>query len=463
MNRNSLATRLGIKVGLMTAILVAALSIICYFLLSQGLERIVKSNLRAKMEGVEHTLAQVNSLSEISSETHMLVDLAMGHNNFYVSIYSIPFGRNPLFTIGSKNIALELHSFNVGDDLRFHEWKDDTGRPMLSGSQILKIKDGTSISVYLSIDRTSDAELLSALARTALFAYPFLLIVILLLAWWTVRQGLKPLNSFLRVASKVSTDTLDHRLPTERLPMELEELAKGINFMLHRLDDGVQQLSQFSDDLAHELRAPITNLMGKAQVALTRGRSSAEYREVLECCTEELDRLTRIVADMLFLAHVSHPAALVQFEAIALEDEAERVKDLFSLSAEESGVRLLVSGTGLVSGNRLMIQRAISNLLSNAIRHCPPGEAVQMRASRNGNMVRLSVRNPGQGIPSEHLPHLFERFYRVDKGRARSEGGTGLGLSIVRSIMSLHQGSASVEVTDDRVTVFHLDFPARRS
>ena len=245
--------------------------------------------------------------------------------------------------------------------------------------------------------------------------------------------------------------------------MELEELAKGINFMLHRLDDGVQQLSQFSDDLAHELRAPITNLMGKAQVALTRGRSSAEYREVLECCTEELDRLTRIVADMLFLAHVSHPAALVQFEAIALEDEAERVKDLFSLSAEESGVRLLVSGTGLVSGNRLMIQRAISNLLSNAIRHCPPGEAVQMRASRNGNMVRLSVRNPGQGIPSEHLPHLFERFYRVDKGRARSEGGTGLGLSIVRSIMSLHQGSASVEVTDDRVTVFHLDFPARRS
>lgn len=225
----------------------------------------------------------------------------------------------------------------------------------------------------------------------------------------------------------------------------------------------MQQLSQFSDDLSHELRAPLTNLMGKAQVALSRPRSSEEYREVLESCAEELDRMKSMVADMLFLAHVSQPAALVQFETVALVDEVQRVSDLFSLSAEESGVRLDVSGSvDVIQGNRLMIQRAVSNLLSNAIRYCPQGQAVVVKVHREQEHIRLSVGNPGQGIPEEHLPHLFERFYRVDKGRARSEGGTGLGLAIVRSIMSLHQGVAKVEITGSGFTWFHLSFPVNR-
>src|SRR5450830_1300120 len=140
-------------------------------------------------------------------------------------------------------------------------------------------------------------------------------------AWWLVQRGLAPLQQFSRVAAQVSTQDLTHRLALDNLPKELGELAHGINFMLHRLDGDVQQLSQFSDDLAHELRSPITNLMGKAQVTLSRERPSEEYKAVLVSCTEELGRVTRIVSDMLFLAQVSHPAALVPFETIALEDE----------------------------------------------------------------------------------------------------------------------------------------------
>jgi two-component system heavy metal sensor histidine kinase CusS len=200
--------------------------------------------------------------------------------------------------------------------------------------------------------------------------------------------------------------------------------------------------------------------MGKAQVALTRERSLSEYREVLESCTEELDRMSRMVSDMLFLAQVSHPASMVEFEPVSLVDEVQRVCDLFSISAEEGEIQLQISGSDdVVRGNRLMVQRAVSNLVSNAIRYCPRGRTVYVKVQHSASGTTLSVGNPGRGIAKEHHAHLFERFYRVDKSRARSEGGTGLGLAIVQSIMSLHQGSASVEVTEENFTWFHLHFP----
>jgi two-component system heavy metal sensor histidine kinase CusS len=257
----------------------------------------------------------------------------------------------------------------------------------------------------------------------------------------------------------ISAQDLSHRLSVVKMPQELSELAHGINFMLHRLDGDVQQLSQFSDDLAHELRSPITNLMGKAQVTLSRERPSEEYKAVLVSCTEELGRVTRIVSDMLFLAQVSHPAALVPFETIALEDEALKVVDLFSLSAEEKRISLSVTGSGSTLGDRLMIQRAISNLMSNAIRHCPPGQAISLVIENHASQVSLLVGNPGAGIEPQHLAHLFDRFYRVDTSRSRAQGGTGLGLAIVRSIMSLHQGSAEVQSLPGSATVFRLVFP----
>jgi len=218
-----------------------------------------------------------------------------------------------------------------------------------------------------------------------------------------------------------------------------------------------------SDDLAHELRSPITNLMGKAQVTLSRERPPEEYKAVLECCTEELERVTRIVSDMLFLAQVSHPASLVPFEKIALEDEARRVVDLFSISAEEKQISLSIAGAGRTFGDRLMVQRAISNLLSNAIRHSPIGANISLLIEKHSETVSFSVGNPGIGIPAQHIPHLFERFYRVDTSRSRAEGGTGLGLAIVRSIMSLHQGTVEVSSLPGSFTVFRLIFPKVRN
>ncbi|MEX0297307.1 heavy metal sensor histidine kinase [Pseudomonas putida] len=456
----SLAVKLGFKVGLMSAALLLLFAALGYLMVGQALERNARNDLELKMAGMAHNLSTITSISGVNADAHQLIDLVMGHNNLYVSIFESPQSPTPLLSIGSKQVNLEVHKFQPASQAKEHEWRDSLDRPLLSASRVMRLGDGTEVSVFMTMDQSSNQALLDALLTWALMVSPIILALILAIGWWTVRRGLLPLTKFLKVASKISTESLDHRLPTKGMPAELKELADGINIMLARLDEGVQQLSQFSDDLAHELRAPLSNLMGKAQVALTRERSLSEYREVLESCTEELDRMSRMVSDMLFLAQVSHPASMVEFEAVSLVDEVQRVCDLFSIAAEESEIQLQISGReDWVCGNRIMIQRAVSNLVSNAIRYCPRGRTVYVNVQRGANGTILSVGNPGRGIAKEHHAHLFERFYRVDKSRARSEGGTGLGLAIVQSIMSLHQGSASVEITDENFTWFHLNFP----
>ncbi|AOA07520.1 MULTISPECIES: heavy metal sensor histidine kinase [Pseudomonas] len=457
----SLAAKLGLKVGLMSAALLLMFATFGYMMVGQALDRNARIDLGVKMEAMAHSLSEITDIADVSSDSHKLVDLVTGQNNLYVSIYRSAESEDPLLTIGSKQINREVHRFQAAAQTTEYEWSDYNGRPLLSASQAMTLGDGTEVGVYMTADQSSNEALLDALLTWGLMMSPVILALILAIGWWTVRRGLLPLTKFLKVASKISTESLDHRLPTDGMPAELKKLADGINIMLARLDDGVQQLSQFSDDLAHELRAPLSNLMGKAQVALTRERSLSEYREVLESCTEELDRMSRMVSDMLFLAQVSHPASMVEFEPVSLVDEVQRVCDLFSISAEEGEIQLQISGSDdVVRGNRLMVQRAVSNLVSNAIRYCPRGRTVYVKVQHSASGTTLSVGNPGRGIAKEHHAHLFERFYRVDKSRARSEGGTGLGLAIVQSIMSLHQGSASVEVTEENFTWFHLHFPA---
>lgn len=458
----SLSMRLGLTVSILGALLVVLLAVLAFIALSHELDTLSKSSLDSKMQQIEHSLSSYEKPGDINAEPHALLDQVMGHDNLNLTLYDLKNLRSPLlkFGTGLTDPRVELKAAaSAIDQVSYSRSTDAEGRHFLTASRLIRLPNGTSVAVLLSIDCANDDTLLSAYLRSTIIALPLLLILIGISAWAVVQRGLAPLREFRKVAAMISAQDLSHRLSVVKMPQELSELAHGINFMLHRLDGDVQQLSQFSDDLAHELRSPITNLMGKAQVTLSRERPAEEYKAVLESCTEELGRVTRIVSDMLFLAQVSHPAALVPFETIALEDEALKVVDLFSLSAEEKRISLSVTGSGSTLGDRLMIQRAISNLMSNAIRHCPPGQAISVIIENHAGEVSLLVGNPGAGIEPQHLAHLFDRFYRVDTSRSRAEGGTGLGLAIVRSIMSLHQGSAEVQSLPGSVTVFRLVFP----
>ncbi|OAE12940.1 two-component sensor histidine kinase [Pseudomonas simiae] len=458
MKTGSLSMRLGLTVSLIGAGLVLLLASLAYLALTHELEKLARKSLESKMEQIKHILAQGLNAHTIQTRSHSLNDLVVGHDEFYLTIVGTAPDEAVLLTLGAKPQTPLLTDFKPLEAIGYLEWVDSHDDPVLSASSLMSLASGERVRVLLSINRMDDQALLSAYLRVTVIALPLLLILIGIGAWWLVQQGLAPLKQFSQVAAKVTTQNLTHRLAVDNLPQELSEVAQGFNVMLNRLDAGVQQLSQFSDDLAHELRAPLTNLMGKAQVTLSRQRSGDEYKAVLESNTEELERLARIVSDMLFLAQVSHPAARASFTATALADEAHRVMDLFALSAEDKQLRLTLSGNAQVHGDRLMIQRALSNLLSNAIRHSPPSSTISLRVEACDNTITLSVSNPGTGIEAQHLPHLFERFYRVDSSRARTEGGTGLGLAIVRSIMTLHQGQADA-LSLPGSTLFRLIFP----
>ena len=462
MKSASLSMRLGLAVSIMGALLVLFLAVLAFLALTHELDKLSKDNLSEKMRQIEHSLSLYEKPVDINIKPHVLLDQVMGHDQLNLTIYDLINMRTPLLKsgFGLTDPRAELKAAGAATDkVSYSRSTDDQGRHFLTASRLIRLPNGTNVAVLLSLDCANDEALLSTYLSSTIMALPLLLLLIGLSAWAVVKRGLAPLREFRKVAAMISAQDLSHRLSVVKMPQELSELAHGINFMLHRLDSDVQQLSQFSDDLAHELRAPISNLMGKAQVTLSRERPAEEYKAVLESSTEELGRVARIVSDMLFLAQVSHPAALVPFETIALEDEALKVINLFSLSAEDKQISVSVTGRGSTIGDRLMIQRAISNLMSNAIRHCPVGQAITITIEVHATEVSLHVANPGAGIEPQHLPHLFDRFYRVDTHHSRAGGSTGLGLAIVKSIMSLHQGVAEVNSRPGKITTFKLGFP----
>ena len=453
----SLSLRIGLWVGVLGSVLTFLLLTLAYLALDHQLDLRAHRELEDKLGQLRHALDADPGLAALPLRGHALQDQLMGHDNLSAALLAERHGQPAQFNSGPPADLPLLDDF-AGTGRAFG-WTSADGRRLLTERSLIRLRDGNSLRIFLTLDRRDDDALLGAFLRSAWLAVPPLLLLIALGARLVAKRGLQPLRQFGQVASRVTTQDLSHRIPLQDLPRELGKAARALNLMLHRLDGGVQQLTQFSDDLAHELRSPIGNLLGKAQVTLSRPRTNQEYEAVLASSIEELERVSRIVSDMLFLARVSHPRALLPQAPVQLETEAAKVAELFDFSVEEKSLAIEIEGRGQVLGDRLMIQRAISNLLSNAIRHTPEGERIRVRIQDDGDAVTLQVENPGAGIAVEHLEHLFERFYRVDKDRSRAQGGTGLGLAIVRSIMELHLGAASAQSSEEGPTRFLLAFP----
>ncbi|WP_024646679.1 heavy metal sensor histidine kinase [Pseudomonas syringae] len=460
MTPTRLSTRLGLTVVALIACLVLVMEMLAYAVISRQLDRRAEDSLNEKFAQVEHSLSEgFLAVEDIVQYPHTLRDQIVGHDSYTLTVLDSGNPRQQLMMVGNeegRNLPIpEADRIPQG----FQELQSIHGHKILIGYREIRLKTGQDILVRLSMDRESDSTLLHAYLKSTFLVLPVILLLVGFGVWWVVRRGLRPLRAFRKVTALISARDLSHRMKVNGLPDELRDLAHAVNFMLHRLDGDVQQLAQFSDDLAHELRSPMNNLMGKAQVTLSRPRPPEEYKQALESCTEELERMSRMISQMLFLASVSQPAAPLPADIVDLREEAEKVAELFSASAEDRDITLQVNGTAKVSGDKLMIQRAISNLLSNAIRHGLSGSVITITLATQGDEVSLAVRNAGDGIDAEHLPRLFDRFYRVHVSRARQQGGTGLGLAIVRSIMSLHEGQVTVQSAPGHFTTFSLIFP----
>ena len=230
--------------------------------------------------------------------------------------------------------------------------------------------------------------------------------------------------------------------------------------MLRRLQADFERLSDFSADLAHELRTPLSNLLTQTQVALTQTRSPADYREVLASNAEEFERLARMVSDMLLLAKMEHGIELPHRERLALRPELEALFDFYEAWAEERGLSLRCDGDALVQGDRLMLRRALSNMLSNALRYASTDSCVSVRIEQVAGQVHIAVRNAGPDIAPPDLPRLFDRFYRADAARQHAPAdGAGLGLAITQAMARAHGGQVSVQ-SSGGWTTFTLVLPA---
>jgi two-component system heavy metal sensor histidine kinase CusS len=228
--------------------------------------------------------------------------------------------------------------------------------------------------------------------------------------------------------------------------------------MLDHLEDAFARLARFSSDIAHELRTPINNIRGEVEVTLGKARSTEEYREVLGSALEECLRLSRMIDSLLFLARAENPQTEIRREMLDVGKELAAVREFYDPAAGEAGIHLDLSVGGALTAalDRTLFQRAIGNLIENALAHTNPGGHIRMEAVRDNSTLRISVADDGCGIPAEHLPHVFERFYRVDPARSKNSGGAGLGLAIVRSVASLHGGDTQIQSSmghGTRVTV----------
>jgi two-component system heavy metal sensor histidine kinase CusS len=280
-----------------------------------------------------------------------------------------------------------------------------------------------------------------------------------LLGWFITRQGLHPLRQITSAIKEVTANEMDRQLDVERWPAELAVLAREFDDMLRRLRDAFDRQARFSADVAHEFRTPLNNLMGSTSLTLSQPRTLEDYRSALENNLEQYERLRSMVQSLLFIARAENAEAVLNRRPTDLGAIASEVCDFFSAVAEEREITLRAEGSATVSVDDVLLRMALSNLISNGLRHTRAGGAGNVVVKLAEGGAQIIVRDTGAGICEEHLPHVFDRFYRVDESRATSEGGTGLGLAIVRSVAALHGGSARVESQVGEGTAFHLFFP----
>lgn len=319
-----------------------------------------------------------------------------------------------------------------------------------------------TVLVQIALERTSEEVLLSTLRKALAYIFAFGFVGSLLSGRLTVSKTLKSIHKIAETAQRVRSGGLKERVNPEDLPIEFVDFANTLNEMLDRLEESFERLGRFSADMAHELRTPLNNLLGSLEVSLSRERSKEEYQILLASNIEECARLKRIIDSLLFIARAQQPVHEIQKQDFDLTEELKVIISFYEVSAEK---RLMTISLKAVEGmrinaERILLQRSIGNLLSNAIRLAPTGSEITVDAKSEDQFIVISVKDIGPGISADLLPYVGERFFRAEASRSKESGGNGLGLSIVKSVVEIHGGKMKVESEVGMGTTFYLYFPA---
>jgi len=344
----------------------------------------------------------------------------------------------------SSSLASKAKDYRAGDKL-------------FSLMVVTQQSGGETYRIQIAQDRSGDDEFRKEFGALLAIVLAFGILASAVIAITVTKRGLRPVAEMTRSFQRVEPSHLQERVPPSGWPRELQPLAVAFDEMLDRLEDSFTRLSQFSADLAHELRTPIANIRGEGEVALTRPRTSDEYREVIESTVGECERLSGIIDSLLFLARAEAPDRHIQRTLFDGHSAVEKIATYYGAIAEERGIAISCKGKAEIYADPMLFGRAVSNLVDNAVRFTPNGGSVLISIAANDTQSEVSVRDTGCGIPTEEIPRVFDRFYRTDP--SRSSDGAGLGLALVKSITDLHGGSASIKSEINRGTTVTLVFP----
>jgi len=454
--RGSLTLRVSLAFMLIVGLSAAGLG---WYLYGDFVGEIVRRDdiaLRGKLRQVQQQLASPDAQSLVRDHPQYFRDTMSGQENSLVRVAAL--GGQVLLDINAPGERYPLPPASAVAQGAILSWTSRAGAPGQVVSSMARLGGRQPVQVTVARVYADRTAMFARYRQRIVLACTLAASLAGLLAALLLVRGLRPLRAIAAHAALVRPGRLDSQLDSADAPSELRPLILALNAMLARLHDGYTRLSGFSADLAHELRTPVNNLLGQSQVALAQRRSPDHYEQILASNVEEMERLSRMIDSMLFLARAQQEDVAPVRRPLAIADEFARMGEFFEGMAEERGLTLRCAGSGTVQADAQLLRRALANLVSNAIRHARPGSEVVLAGSANGGWTELLVTNTGDPIDACHLPHLFERFYRADAARSAEGGSTGLGLSIVSAIMGLHGGRAEVRQAPG-ATTFALLFP----
>lgn len=450
---NAISFRIAIIFTLSTVVILMIMGLVIHQLVMHHFETQDRTQLEGKIQLLHNLLEQNPSNSQALNL--YLKDALVGHHDLIVQIErptgQIIFSSAPAI-INSQSLIKSKYNPWV-------EWKieNKTYRGLIYNKASDQNNSISTAQIIVGVDTSEHIHFLNEFRRQLLYIGIIGTICLMLLGWFAAWRGLRPVQKMAKVAEGISAQHLSERLEVDKTPTELKSLAIAFNDMLDRLETAVGKLSDFSSDLAHEMRTPINNLMTQTQVCLSRTRDITTYQEILFSNLEEFERLARMVSDMLFLAKAEHGLHRANLQRVNLVKEISTLFDFYDAIAAEKGMSLEQTGQGYVEGDPSMLRRALSNLLSNAIKYGKSDSIIKINCQQNNDATVLTIENESSPLSQEQLTRLFDRFYRTDASRQRVEEGTGLGLAITKSILDVHGATIQANYDDGHI-IFKIIF-----
>lgn len=458
MKSRTLATRLSLALSATVMLIFSLSGMALYHSLAKQIGVRDDAALLTRIDQIRTLLRDEDAVTLIQQKPRLFANMLGNTESLLVLRFP---GQPPLIVVnpGTRPVpAIEPVAADQPLSLNsVHHQLAADGTPFISAAALTPTRNGHGVIEIITGRLMSDrTQTLRSYRAQIIIATALAALLVAAISVWLVRRGLAPLRRLAAEVDEIDVRRLAHRIQLERAPGELQPLLAAFNQMLSRLETGYQQLSQVSADMAHDLRTPINTLIGQTEVALTQPRSISDYQALLGSNYEELERLAKMIDNMLFLAKAEDASQAIDRQPIDLAQLGEKLQDYFEGMAEEHGMPLVMALQGELHADPLLLQRALANLIANALRYGEPGTAIRVYSQTQTTSMALVVENQGPPLSDAHQARIFDRFWRAEA--SRHQGSSGLGLSIVRTIMQLHQGRCTVS-SSQGVNRFSLLFP----